>query len=205
MVDDNLRMLVQSFDSIEIDVVRRFKSLWVTNALDGSEDYLVSERVMLLVGDQMKKFRQNLNSNKGPKSLQDLLKLITPPKGVKRRSQNTAIPIDEGEELFDCDGDELNDEPQVKTDDSDSEGEANEAEQAENANVENASWRHDANSQETVSPVPIYLGNLCEENSDIKKDAVFVDNLGKILSNAETSDKFLPFINIFKRSYIAAR
>ena len=141
-----MRMLVQSFDSIEIDVVKRFKSLWVTNALDGSEDYLVSERVMLLVGDQMKKFRQNLNSNKGPKSLQDLLKLITPPKGVKRRSQNTAIPIDEGEELFDCDGDELNDEPQVQTDDSDSEGEANEAEQAENANVEDASWRHDANS-----------------------------------------------------------
>ena len=32
------------FEAVEIDVATHFKSLWVTNALDGSEDYLVSKR-----------------------------------------------------------------------------------------------------------------------------------------------------------------
>ena len=41
--DDMMRMLSESFEAVEIDVVTHFKSLWVTNALDGSEDYLVSE------------------------------------------------------------------------------------------------------------------------------------------------------------------
>ena len=31
------------FEAVEIDVATHFKSLWVTNALDGSEDYLVSD------------------------------------------------------------------------------------------------------------------------------------------------------------------
>ena len=42
-------MLLESWNSLEIDVTSRFKALWVTNALDGSEDYLVSERVFALV------------------------------------------------------------------------------------------------------------------------------------------------------------
>ena len=41
-----MRMLKKSFDSLEIDVASRFKALWVTNALDRSEDYLVSERII---------------------------------------------------------------------------------------------------------------------------------------------------------------
>ena len=37
--DDMMQMLKKSFDSLEIDVASRFKALWVTNALDGSEDF----------------------------------------------------------------------------------------------------------------------------------------------------------------------
>ena len=36
--DDMMRMLSESFEAVETDVATRFKSLWVTNALDGSED-----------------------------------------------------------------------------------------------------------------------------------------------------------------------
>ena len=105
---DMMRMLSESF---EIDVVTHFKSLWVTNALDGSEDYLVSERIIMLVGEKLKVFCKKLNKAESPKNLKDLLKLITPPKGVKRKAEKTAVPVDEGKELFDCDGEELNHEP----------------------------------------------------------------------------------------------
>ena len=81
--DDMMRILVESFKSLEIDVESCFEALWVTNALDGTEDYLVSERVMLLVGNKMKVFRNDLMKKKSPKNLKELLKLITPPKGVK--------------------------------------------------------------------------------------------------------------------------
>ena len=42
--EDMIRMLAESFNSLKIDVANRFKALWVTNALDRSEDYLVSEK-----------------------------------------------------------------------------------------------------------------------------------------------------------------
>ena len=78
--DDMMRMLVESFNSLEIDVAGRFKSLWVTNALDGSEDYLASERVVSLVGQKLKTFCDQLNKKESPKSSRELLKLITPQK-----------------------------------------------------------------------------------------------------------------------------
>ena len=81
--DDMMRILVESFKSLEINVESCFEALWVTNALDGTEDYLVSERVMLLVGNKMKVFRNDLMKKKSPKNLKELLKLTTPPKGVK--------------------------------------------------------------------------------------------------------------------------
>ncbi len=50
--DDMMRMLVES-NSLDVDIPARYKALWVTNKLDGSEDYLVSERVMTLVGTNL--------------------------------------------------------------------------------------------------------------------------------------------------------
>ena len=134
-----IRMLSERFEAVEIDVVTHFKSLWVTNALDGSEDYLVSERIMMLVGEKLKVFRKQLNKVDSPKNSKDLLKLITPPEGVKRKGEKTAVPVDEGEELFDCDGEEPNHEPLLESDDSDQDDEengdpANEREQSQTEN-----------------------------------------------------------------------
>ena len=78
----------------------------MTNALDGSKDYLVSERTMMLVGEKL--IRKQLKKAESLKNLKDVRKLITPPKGVKRKGEKTAVPVDECEELFDCDGEELN-------------------------------------------------------------------------------------------------
>ena len=66
---DMMRMLSESFEAVEIHVVTHFKSLWVTNPLDGSEDYLVSERIMMLVEEKLKVFRKQLNKAESPKNL----------------------------------------------------------------------------------------------------------------------------------------
>ena len=59
----------------------------------------------------------NSRKKQSPKKLKELLKLITPTKGVKWRdgNQQTNSLINKGFELFDCDGDQLqNDEVNVK-------------------------------------------------------------------------------------------
>ena len=37
-----------------------FKPVWVSNALDGSEDYLISDKIFTLVGEIMKSFRSDV-------------------------------------------------------------------------------------------------------------------------------------------------
>ena len=49
------------------------------------------------------------------------------------------------------------------------------------------------------------LADLCEDDSDLHKDAVFLDQLGKLLSDAETIKNFRPHLTSFKRNYITAR
>ena len=58
--NDMMRMLVESLQSIDVDVQGCHKSLWLTCVLDGSEDYLVSEKLMSMVGEDLKKFRAEL-------------------------------------------------------------------------------------------------------------------------------------------------
>ena len=74
--DNMMRMLEEIFKSSEIDVVNHFEALWVTNALDGSKDGLVSERLMSLVGEKIKAFHDQLKKKQSPKNLMELLKLI---------------------------------------------------------------------------------------------------------------------------------
>ena len=52
----------------------------------------------------MNDFRRELQCSPSPKSLKDLLATITPPKGVRRKSSTDEVPVDEGIELFDCEG-----------------------------------------------------------------------------------------------------
>ena len=54
-------------------------------------------------------------------------------------------------------------------------------------------------------PAPIILVDLCEDNSNLHKDAVFLDQLGKFLSDAKTKKKFRLHQTSFKRNYITAR
>ena len=103
-----MRMLYESHINLGKDYAKEFKSLSVINALDGSEDYLVSKRVYQLMGTGMIDFRNQLMKTAAPKNLKKLLKMITPSKRVKQKdTEGSAAPINEGDELFDCKGEEI--------------------------------------------------------------------------------------------------
>ena len=80
--DDMMSMLTEAMGSVQIDVNARMKNLWLTNALDGSEDYLVSERIFTLVGNSLINKRESLMNSPSPRTLKELVKRITPPRKV---------------------------------------------------------------------------------------------------------------------------
>ena len=55
-------MLLHAWETHEIDSKREFKSFFVTNALDESEDCFVSDKLFALVGVEMVDFRNELMS-----------------------------------------------------------------------------------------------------------------------------------------------
>ena len=81
-----------------------------------------------------------INSRKTkPKNLKELLKLINQPKRIRRRdgNQQKTSSIDEGFELFDCDGEQLqNDEVNVESK-SDDKSKNNEDGEAANTTADN--------------------------------------------------------------------
>ena len=48
--------------SVLLQAKREFKSLFVTKALDGSEDYIVSNKLFALIGDEMIDFWKEMMS-----------------------------------------------------------------------------------------------------------------------------------------------
>ena len=53
-------------------------------------------------------FRNQLMKTASSKNLKQLLKMVTPLKGVKRKDANwPAAPVDKGDELFDCEREEI--------------------------------------------------------------------------------------------------
>ena len=164
----------------------------------------VSERIIALVGNKMKTFRNDLMKKKSLKSLKGLMKLITPPKGIRRKNLNNdmMVPPDKGDELFDCKGNEYISQEQVQEEESDKEENSETDGQDSTVPIINVNAQE---GQSSSSSVPILLADSCPEDSELKKDASFLDDIGKWLLTAETSIHFLPFMSNFKKNYVAAR
>lgn len=77
--DDMMQMLVECLEIIDVNIPARYKAPMLTSTLDGSEDYLASEKIMSLVGKDLKTFSAELMKLNSLKQLRVLLKLITPP------------------------------------------------------------------------------------------------------------------------------
>ena len=53
-------MLLASWEKLQIDTEKEFKSFFVPYTFDGSEAYLVSNKLYALIGEEMLKFRKDL-------------------------------------------------------------------------------------------------------------------------------------------------
>ena len=184
-----MSMLLKAWDSLQIDTKKEFKSLFVTNALDGSEDYLVSDKLFSLIGEDMVAFRKELLSS-NLKTLNEVVRNIIPPKEVKRKSNV------EGSELLDCEGDEISIEEQQQ--------EYEEIVDEDESNVSETDENTPANSSPTVSKKHVSLSNLTND-PDIKKDAEFLEKLQKIMTDGSTSKLFIPYMSQFRATYQKAR
>ena len=96
-----------------MDQEMAFKTNWLSNNIDGSEDHLVSSRIMNLVGDDFRRWRdEELVTGELPANLKDLMASLTPPEGIRRGDLNEPRDRDymyyngEGAELLDGDGED---------------------------------------------------------------------------------------------------
>ena len=83
---DVIRMTIAAWQNITVDCERAFKTNFVTNSFNGSEDYLVSGKIFYLVGDEMLKFREQLLKTPVPNNLKTVVKNLIPPKGIRRKN-----------------------------------------------------------------------------------------------------------------------
>ena len=129
---------------------------------------------------------------------------------MRRKNENNTrngnAIVDEGDELYDCDGEEI---PQpVNIDEqfgppSDEKNEQTTSGQSDNASEPTAD--HVESQQQNQQKSLLELAPLCSD-SDLQKDANFVDELGALIkAHSETSRKCLPHLTGVKKQYIAAR
>ena len=203
--NEMMRMLVESNNSLDA----RYRALWITSKLNRSEDHLVSELIMTLVGQILMLFRENQMKNASPKTLKDLLKLITLPKDVKKGKNVNGSPIDEGNKLYDCDGDEISYPIDIEDQFGPPSDDENEQQATESTNADKQFF--DATSTDTQPKAEqsqrdqlIELNPLCN-HPDLKKNATFVDYLTKFLKTHNTSSKFLPHITAIKKQCLTVR
>lgn len=99
--EEMMTMFNEAYSEANLNEELEYKRCFMTNNFDGSEASLVSTRLYEVVGEEMVKFRQELLSWQLPKTLNELLAGITPPRGVKIPTDVTENPPDEGSELID--------------------------------------------------------------------------------------------------------
>ena len=189
--DEMMCMLLKAWELLDVDTEREFKFLMVTNELDGSENYLLSDKLYALVGNEMVKFRTELMTSSPAKTLKEVILKLISPKGVKRKGNN------EGIELLDCEEEEIPlEELEQECDD-----ELCDDDEVENNNVV-AEENHDQIGLITISSASKKETSLLSFTSDpeIKKDAEFWDKFQQIME-----DIFIPYMSQFRAIFQKAR
>ena len=198
--EDMMEMLLSAWSKIEVDTKTAFKSLFVATALDGSEDYLVSDGLFRLVGENMKLFRDGLMQSEMPATLQEVIRKSIPSKGIRRKNIEGAELLNFIEEEVSIDDEEWG----SATDDLDAEPESDVSDV--DGTVEPAENTVDA----PFEPQPMIIHNtaslskLCDDDS-INKDARFLDDLTLLFNKHETSENFLPHWRKLQNVYNEAR
>ena len=181
--DDMTKMIATAWNKLNVDHTRAFKTLSVTNSLDGSEDYLVSDRLFKLIGDSMVFFRKKLIESEIPASLPAVVKKLIPPKGIKHKNQK-------GYELLDfvCPDDAQEDDYQNLLDnlfksqinfEEESDGESSDGSSDEVPQDERTAAQPDESEIAASSSRVVPLSNLCDD-PDVNKNSLFLDSMAKV-------------------------
>ena len=173
-------MLLQAWETLEIDTKREFESLFVTNALEGSKDYFVSDKLFAPVEDEMVDFGKELMSQNSIKTSKEVIRNSIPPKGVKRKANV------EGSELLDCEGEEISLE-----------------ELEDNSEVVDATTVQSNNDQSNSTSIPKHHFSFLNlsNDPDIKIDSEFLDKMQQIMTNGNMSKSFIPHLSQFRATY----
>jgi len=184
--DEMLEMLHTSWKELTVDPVHAMKVNFLNNAFDGSDDYIVSDKLFSIVREEMLKFRKDLLTSTPPSDIKDLTSTITPPKGVTRkRKGESEVPRDEGVELMDCEGEELAQEElmqEVESPDSD----------------ENESQTDIVSIQEDLPSTSTLSHEATDDET--KADCAFLDDIQAVIDkhSSSTSELFTPQFSRFK-------
>ena len=202
--DNMIKMLMSSWDAITTDFLQIFKKLFVTNKLDGSEDYLVSDKLFSLIGNEMKDFRDSLLKSDVPNNLKTIVKQLIPPKGIKRNFEGFELlkymdslgdDNDENksdEEIYQSGDDDDDDDDENESNDDESESAVNDEEIAQS--LKNTSRSAKIKSLVNISSDPI-----------INKEAGFLEQIQALLLENDTSDVFKPHLKKMLAAFFDAR
>lgn len=191
-------MLLFACRKIEVDTKAAFKSRFVTNSLDGSEDYLVSDRLFRLVGEDMKLFREELMKSQMPATLQEVVRNLIPPKGIPRKNTESAELLNFIEEEVSIDNDDV--ESNTATDEMDAEADSDvsDADEIEEPAVNRVDIPFEP--QQQIIYITASLTNIYVDDS-MNKDARFLDGFTIVINEHETSDLFLPHLKKLQCAY----
>ena len=189
-------MLLSAWKDVPNNFAEVFKKHFVTNALDGSEDHLVSDKLFALTGSDMQKFRKELTESPMPAKLLTVIKQLVLPKDIRRKL--------EGTELLDY----AEDDPYLFFEENDENiNEENESDDEENSEVETqaeiASTVEIAGTAASSNTIPS-LTNVTDDPL-INKDAKFLYALQNVFEANETSVIFKPHLKEMKAAFYKAR
>jgi len=192
-----MSLLVDSEKAITIDANAAFKSNWVTNSLDGTEDFFVSDKIFGLVGDSMRnKIRNKMTAKPPPKTLKEVIGALIPPKGIKRGKNTEGAQLFDGEEIAEEEEEEAEEEEEIAAD------QLFEALTGE-ISIELVTEKDTQECNAVIGNSVSLVGIAKSEN--INKDAEFLDEIKKVLDKYKTSEQFITARNQIENTYKAAR
>ena len=111
-----MSLLVESEKTVALDTNAAFKSVWVTNSPDGSEVYLVSDKIFSLIENSMRQFRNEMTTKLPAKTVKEVIRSLIPPKGIKQGKNIEGSELFDGEEIEEEEEDEDEGEKRIDTD-----------------------------------------------------------------------------------------
>ena len=171
--EDMVKMLLSAWREVPNNFADVFKKLFVTSALNGSEDHLVSDKLFALIGSEMQKFRKELTESPLPANLLAVIKNIIPPKGIRRNLEGSELLdyVEDDPYLFE-EIEENGNWTDETSDESGNDDDNNDVQMQTEPAVEVITQ---ANSSSTIPS----LTNVCDDPL-INKDAKFLDALQSV-------------------------